>query len=549
MSQYRKCSTDKFLRPALEYAETIASGELKANRVIRRQCERFLHWLENDTYEFRVKEARRAVDFFQQLRHVRGPAAGEPFSLLPWQCFAIANIFGWYQDDKRLIKTAFISVARKNGKSTLGAGLALKLLVADSEPGPQVMCAATSREQARIVLSEASSMVASNPYLRRSCSVFRSEIRCPGNNGLFFAASADASRLWGYNLSGAVIDELHAHKDRSVWDSITTSMLSRERPLLVVISTAGEDQSRLFTTLREYTAESLDTDANPSFFGLDYYLDVDDIGEENWILANPSLGYTLSLDNLREIYAVLSKTPSGLITFKRYHLNLLIENANCWIPEDVWNRNTLAEPVDLAGRPCFVGLDVASSIDLAAIVAIVVAGDYNVVVPRVFTCEAALESDRGRLYREFVSAGLLTVAGKDTISQRSIVESLRKDFWDRFRVQKILFDPAYAFGIVEQLRERGIPEHALVEVPQSARVIDPILSLVEQQLYENKLKHHKNALLDYCLRNTVISVNNFGQRRLSKAKSTGPIDPIVAMVLAAAGLPQQKAGEVGIIWV
>jgi len=157
---------------------------------------RFIRWLETDRYEFRRSEVERALTFFRYLQHVRGRHAGHTFELAPWQLFVVANFFGWWHEKRRVTRRAFISVARKNGKSTLTSGLALKALFADGEAGPQVICVATSRDQARIVFTDAAMMTEQSPKLRGLGYVYRSELRCPGNRGRFWAAGADSARLW-----------------------------------------------------------------------------------------------------------------------------------------------------------------------------------------------------------------------------------------------------------------------------------------------------------------------------------------------------------------
>jgi len=512
---------------------------------------RFIRWLETDRYEFRRSEVERALTFFRYLQHVRGRHAGHTFELAPWQLFVVANLFGWWQEKRRVTRRAFISVARKNGKSTLTSGLALKALFADGEAGPQVICVATSRDQARIVFTEAAMMTEQSAKLRGLGYVYRSELRCPGNRGRFWAAGADSARLWGYSLSCAIVDELHAHKDRRLWDAVATSMVARDNPLLVAISTAGEDESRLFDEMRttaQLVAEgSEDLDA---FFGFDCYVpdDADFHDPAVWPAANPSLGVTIMPDDLATALAQ-ARTPSGEAAFRRYHLNQQILGSGQWIPIEIWRDSESEGEPDFTGKPCLVGVDLGSTRDLSAIVAIFPDGDNYWCKHWAFTSDyAANRGPRARLYSKFVAANELIVTPGDSIDEAMIRKQLA-DMVKQYKVTAIYYDRALATGLVQRLVSDGVPESLLVAHPMIAKAMDAPLRETEKLIYDRKIKHARSEVMEYCLANTVVETNQYGLRRLSKRKSEGPIDLVVALVLAAGNAQlQQTAEAIGIQW-
>lgn len=543
-NRYQTISIKTWRKVLEEYCNQVISGEVKVNHVIRKAVERYYSFF--NKYEFVEEKVVKAIKFFKELKHVRGEYANSSFTLLPWQLFLIANIFGWYKDGNRLIRKVFVSVARKNGKSSLAAGLALKLLLADNEVGPQVMCVATSREQARIVFQEAALMLQKSRVLNRLCEVFKTEIRCSGNNGVFWASSADCSSLWGYSLSGAIVDELHAHKTRGIWEATITSMVSRKKPLLVVISTSGQDEARLFSDLREYTEGVVNgVVEDDSFFGLDYYLESDNWKDSGlWQQANPSLGHTLRIDDLENIRKICSES-----VFRRYHLNQTIANEQAWIPLDVWRKGNISSPPEVTNRPCYVGVDLASTTDLSAVVLVFPFdnGEYYVDY-KAFTCRYAVtNSPRSKLYQRFVELGELEVAGEDVINENAISNFLL-DCYERYNILGVYFDPSMSSGIIQRLAENGIPESDLIAVPPKSNLLDPLIRETERHILSGNVKHLPSELFEYCVTNSVVTINHLGYRKLSKAKSTGPIDLAYALVLALGNTKNVIEDQIGVVW-
>ena len=545
----RKRSIPKWFSDVLRYADRVASDALPVSPQVAGVAKRFIRWYESKRYELRLAEVERASRLFGMMRHVRGPRANEPFILAPWQAFVVTNLFGWWADDRRVIRRAFISVARKNGKSTFAAGLTLKALLADGEAGPQVVCVATSRDQARIVFSEACAMM--RGPLSEFAYSYRSELRCPGNDGRMWAASADSARLWGYSLSCAIVDELHAFKDRRIWDAVLTSMVARSNPMLIAISTAGEDEAMLFDELRTAAEVANDSEDMDAFFGFDCYVpddaDVDD--PANWKLANPSLGVTVTLDDLAEVRAAC-RSPAAVAAFRRYHLNQTVSGAWHWVPLEVWRASDISALPDLSGKECVIGVDLASSRDLSAIVLAFPSDDDRVYVAhKAFTCSFAVErGNRARLYSRLASAGDLIVTEGDTIDEAAIRNEITEAV-QKYAVRAIYYDRALATGLVQRLVQDGVPESLLVAHPMTAAAVDPLLRETERLIYERKLQHLRSEVFEYCLMNAVVETNSYGLRRLSKRKSEGPIDLVTALVLAVGNQSTRtKAASVGILW-
>ena len=224
----------------------MTDGQVLTNRLVRLACQRHLEDLASGAargLRFDVQAAQHAIAFFGFLRHSKGEWAGQTFALAPWQAFVVGSLFGWQRaDGLRRFRTAYCAVPRKNGKSTLSAGIALYLLVADGEQGAEIYSAATTRDQARIVFEEAKRMVGSSPALRRRVQVLINNLNVEASASRFMPLSSDASSMDGLNVHGAIIDELHAHKTRHVVDVLETATGASRQPLLFEITTAGYDR-------------------------------------------------------------------------------------------------------------------------------------------------------------------------------------------------------------------------------------------------------------------------------------------------------------------
>ena len=247
--------------PVTAYARAVSEGQILTNRLVRLACERHLDDLSTATgrgLRFDRAAARHAIEFFGFLRHSKGEWAGQTFELAPWQAFVVGCLFGWQRaDGLRRFRTAYCAVPRKNGKSTLSAGIGLYLLVADGEHGAEIYSAATSRDQARIVFDEAKRMVGSSPALKRRVGILINNLHVAATTSRFMPLSSDASTMDGLNVHGAIIDELHAHRTRHVVDVLETATGARRQPLLFEITTAGYDRHSICFEHHDYSIKVL----------------------------------------------------------------------------------------------------------------------------------------------------------------------------------------------------------------------------------------------------------------------------------------------------
>ena len=329
---------------------------------------------------FDPDRVERVLRFFLMLRQLIGRHAGRRFVLLDWQVrYFIAPVFGIIsrRTGKRVIRTVWFEIPRKNGKSTLCSGLALYLLAADREAGAQVFTAAGDRGQAGIVFGPCRDMAAGSPELARALGkgIRRHYIEHPRTLSILRALSSDGARQHGLNVHAAIVDEVHVHKTPDLIDALETGTGSREQPLVVFITTADEGaDGSIYATKREYLEGIVaGTIVDPTFYGVVFGVDhtaegFDPFADATLIAANPGADVTVLMEYLRAKAAEARQSPSQLNRYLRLHLNVRTKQSIRWLPLDRWDAAAGVLDLDTAfkGRPTYGGLDLSSTTDFTA---------------------------------------------------------------------------------------------------------------------------------------------------------------------------------------
>ena len=487
-----------------------------------------------------AKRAKQAVAFIEQLRHVKGRWAGQPFKLLPWQCDdVILPLFGTLNPDgMRQHRTAYIEIPRKNGKSSLAAAIALYMLCADNEWGAEVYGAAYDREQASIVFDIAAQIVRHTPALTKHLEVIDSQKRIVyRRTGSFYrAVSRETLGAHGFNASAIIFDEIHTQKSRDLWDVLTTSTGAREQPLVFGITTAGFGGTSLCRELHDYSEKVLrGTIKDPTQFAYIRAADPDDdwTSEKVWRKANPSLGKTINIDYLRKECRRAKELPSYQNTFRRYHLNQWTQQEERWIDLRVWDACAPAAPAPLEGRACYGGLDLASNIDIAAFVLDFPpqnGGAHDLLAWFWIPEEGMRERiQRDRVpYDAWVRDGLVQVTPGNVIDHRAIrlkIEALK----EVFDIREIAFDRWGAVQISTELQDAGF---TMVQFGQGFASMSPASKEFQRLLLAKNLRHGGNTVLRWMADNVVIEQDPAGNIKPSRKHSTEKIDGIVAAIMA-----------------
>ncbi|OQC42291.1 MAG: Phage Terminase [Acidobacteria bacterium ADurb.Bin051] len=532
-----------------QYAEDVVAGTVPAGRLVRLAAERFLADLSHyGTARSRralwldEAAADRAVRFFPKLlRHHKGEWSGQPFELAPWQAFIIANLLGWKrQDGTRRFRKGLAEVPRKNGKTQLGAGLGLYLLTADGEPGAEIYAAATKRDQATILHDEATRMVRSSPALRARVGVFRQNLHVLQTHSKFEPLGADHNTLDGLNPSAVLVDELHAHKTRHLLDVLETAMGSRRQPLLFAITTAGHSRASVCWELHEYARQVLETAVDdPSFFAYVAAMEPGDDWtlEATWARANPNLGVSVKLDYLRRECEQAQRIIGKQNAFRRLHCNDWTEQRNRWLELEVWDR--CSAPVDLdtlAGRRCFLGLDLSTNRDVTALVAYFPPeeeGEPGEVLPFFFIPEAGIpERVRGDgvPFDTWSELGLVTATPGDAVDYswiRERIHRLREE--SMVDVVEIAYDPWGATQFAPELAAEGF---VMVPTRQGWQTMAPALRELERLLLLGRLAHGGHPVLRWMVSNVAVVEDSAGNVRPHKGASADRIDGVVALAMA-----------------
>ena len=333
---------------AKEYMRGVLDGSVPACSFVKQAVQRQLNDLrrwgpEGGDYYFDEKEASRPCWFIENLTHTKGELAGRAIHLEPWQCFLLTTLFGWKSKaGNRRFRSAYVEVGRGNGKSTLLSGIGLFCLCADHEPGAEVYSFATTREQAKIVFGDAQTMARGNRALQEAygLEVTAHALYVPATNSTFQAKSAEGSTLDGLNTHLAIIDELHAHKKRDVFDVVETSLGKRRNSLMVSITTAGVDRAGICYEQRTLVTKILSGSLqDESYFGIIYTLDPDDDWKSDEALAkaNPNWGVSVRPEVIRALQAKAIATPSAENNFKTKHLDVWCNADVGWMDMKAWD--------------------------------------------------------------------------------------------------------------------------------------------------------------------------------------------------------------------
>ena len=496
-------------------------------------------------YWFDEDAADRAENFFpDMLTHVKGVLAGKPFELLDWQKNIVRTLFGWKREDgTRRYRTLYCEVARKNGKSTFAAGLAVYLLMSDGEPGAEVYSAAASRDQASLVYSMARDMIRANPLLAKRVEIRDSvkRIRHPKSGSFYRAVSSDAATAHGYNSHAVVCDEVHALPGRDFYDVLQTSTGSRKQPLMISITTAGHDRTSICWELHRHSKAILsgtvkDDSFLPVIFGVEQ--DADWTDEEVWKQANPSLGVAVTIDYLREQAGRAKESPAFCNTFRRLHLSQWTEQDKLLIPMHNWDacRRSYSWD-DMKGQPCYAGLDLSSTQDATALALVFPDGEDSLkVLVKHWIPEEAVskraESDQAKI-RSFKAAGHLQTTPGNEIEVSFLADAILEVMQD-YGVISLGFDKWNSSGVIQCLTERGFANENMLKMPQTFGTYNEPLKRLLAMLGSGKFAHNGDTVLRWMASNVAGREDTSGNIRPDKGRSADKIDGIVAMLMGIA---------------
>ena len=533
------------------YAEAVVAGEIPSCRWVRFACQRQLSNLARfkgkaSPYRFNPKlrdregrafhPADNLCAFIERLPHVKGPLAGEPIKLEPWQVFILTTVFGWVKPDgKRRFRRSYIEVPRGNAKSTLSSAVALYMLAADGEGGAEVYSLATTRDQARIVFGDAQTMARRSKGFRSrfGVAVGAHNMHVLASGSKFEALSAEGSTLDGLNIHFGCVDELHAHKTRTVYDVVETGTGKRDNSLLWVITTAGSNRAGICYELRTFVNRLLEgLFEDDSQFGIIYGLDEADdwTSEDALIKANPNWGISVRPEVLLPLQAKAMQMPSAINNFKTKHLNEWVNADTAWMDMRAWD--ACADPSlsesDFLGEPCYVGLDLASKVDIAAKAKVFQRDGKFYVFLTYYLPESAVDEGRNSQYSGWARRGLLTVTPGNVTDFDQIEAELVADA-SRFQIVEVPFDPFQATQLSAHMLAEGLP---MVEMRPTVLNFSEPMKQLEALVLQRRLVHDGDPILAWMICNVVCHRDAKDNIYPRKEREEDKIDGVVALIMA-----------------
>ena len=531
------------MTPAHLYALDVKAGKIPANKWVRLACKRFLKDMKRDfAYRYDDTKAAKAVDFIQALPHVKGRWAGQKIKLEPWQLFIVCNIFGWVHKEtglRRFMK-ASLYVARKNGKSLLAAAIGLYMLVADNEPGAEVYSGATSEKQAWEVFGPAHKMAERTPEMQSyyGLEVNASNLNTPFDGSKFEPIIGNPGD--GPSPHCAIVDEFHEHKDSNQYDTMITGMGARQQPLMLVITTAGDNIAGPcfddMETVQKILEGVIEDDRH---FGIIYTIDLgtkkkpgdDWTSKEALQKANPNIGVSISEEFLlaRQKEAIENSRHQG--RFKTKHLNIWVSARDAFFNVQKWVEcGADIKMADYFGKPCIVTLDLASKRDIAALNFLFPQDDGTLVnFGRYYLPEAAVEKEENNHYRAWAADGFLVITDGDMIDLPRIQEDLI-EYGGQFDIEEIAYDPWQATQMVINLMEHGAT--CIEYKPTVNNFSDPMKHLCGM-IHAKTFKHDGNPAMTWMISNVVAKTdakdNVYPRKERQELKIDGPVALIMAV--------------------
>jgi len=494
------------------------------------------------TSHYDKKKADRAVTFIENLCHTKGKWAGTPFWLLPWQEQLIRDIFGIVKPDgNRQFRTAFVEICKKVGKSELAAAVALYLLYADNEPSAEVYGAAADRQQASIVFDVAKQMVEMSPALMKRSKLMGATKRIVNysNAGYYQVLSAEVGGKHGFSVSGLVFDEIHTQPNRQLYDVLTKgSSDARQNPLHFIITTAGNDRHSIAYELHTKAVDILEgRRVDPTFYPVVYGLKDDEDWEDeaNWYKVNPSLGYTVDIERLRDAYREAKQNPADEVTFKWLRCNMWVSSTVAWIPDAIYMRGN--EPIDmdaLAGRDCYAGLDLSSTGDITALVLIFPPRDEDekyVLLPYFWIPEETIPrrvKANSVPYDIWEKQGYI-MSTEGNVIHYDFIEKFIMDLSEKYHILEIAVDRWNATHVIQNLQDNGL---TMVPFGQGFASMSAPTKEFYRLLMEGKIIHGGHPVMRWMAGNVVVDTDPAGNIKVTKAKSKEKIDGIVAAIMA-----------------
>ncbi|RUS47556.1 terminase large subunit [Cohnella sp. AR92] len=535
--------------PILEYWDQIESGAVVVGDKVRRIYKKLAAdvYDKDSEYIYDAKRANHAIEFIENFcKHSKGKWGGRPIDLELWQKAFLAATFGFVHaiEGTRKYREVMLVVARKNGKSTIASGIGLYLQIADGEPGSEVYAVATKKDQAKLVWLEAKRMVKKSPVLLRRIKPLVSELVSEWNDSSFKPLGSDSDTLDGLNVHGAMMDEIHAWKDKNLYDVIVDGTSSREQPLIVMITTAGTVRESVYDMKYDEAEMLLNgiDDPNgykdPRFLPVIYELDnrLEWTDKVHWPKANPGLGTIKRVDQVETKVNKAKANPMLVKNLLTKDFNIRETSADAWLSfEDIDNQETYdMEEI----RDCYAvgGADLSATTDLScATLLLMKPGSSKKYVLQQYFLPAELLESRVREdkipYDLWSDRGLLTLCEGNKVNYSDVTNWFIQmvEEYD-MRPVWVGYDPWNSKYWVDEMISRGFQMEVVRQGPQT---LSQPMKEMGADLAAKEINYNNNPILKWCLTNTVEERDKNDNIRPIKGKNQRRrIDGAVSLLIA-----------------
>ena len=537
---------------AESYINDVVNGRTLACKWVELACERAISDLKRQRtaafpYRFDAERANKVCRFTENLPHVKGSKwAGDPIKLQPWQCFVLGSVFGWIgkRNGLRRFRTVYLEIPRKNAKSTLGSAVGLYMLCEDGEHGAEIYSAATTRDQARIIFADAQAMARATAELREHyrLTVNAHNLSVIETGSKFEALSAEGSTLDGLNTHCALVDELHAHKTRAVFDVLEGSTAARAQALLWLITSAGSDRAGICYEQRTYVTKILDrVIQDETYFGIIYTIDDGDSWQEedSWRKANPNYGVSIYPDDVRRLAQKAAQLPSAQNNFLTKRLNVWVSSNSAWM-----NMRALEKCIDpelnlddFAGETCVIGMDLATTKDVCALAIVFRKGDDYFAFGRYYIPEETIENSGNSQYSGWEKTGRL-IATPGASTDFAAIEADILALAQKVKPRIVSKDPYQSHFIGTRLTEAGLEVR---DVSKSNKLVySPATKALESLILDKKFHFDGDPVMLWMFSNVVCRTDARENVIPDKDRPENKIDVVDAIVMA---LVQLLPGE------
>lgn len=519
----------------IQYAEDVLSGKIVTGHYIKLAAERFFRLMYDERYEFREDKVEQVCEFISIIHHYTGKHAGKAFVLEAWQEWIVASMYGFYLKgtNERLVQSAYIEMARKQGKSAFASALCLYHLIADGEMNAEVYMAANSKDQAKVSFNMASNFSKMLDPGKEFLDPYRDTIKYERTLSFLKVLAADSSKLDGPNASMYLIDEYHAAKNSGVKDVLQSSQGMRENPMAVIITTAGFDRLGVCYQYREMCTEVVSgLKEDDTLFIAIYCLDKEDDWKDEavWVKSNPNLGVTVQTKYLKTQVRKAINTPSDEVGIKTKNLNIWCDAEKTWIKDDyILSASANVDIEECRGMDCFIGVDLSSTSDLTSFSVLIPTTENMIWKTYYFLPEAALTEKRFKeLYGEWARQGALCITPGNVVDYDFILNKIM-EIGQILNIVTIGYDSWNATQFVINCTEKGLP---MEPYSQSIGNFNKPTKELERLLLSGVAVIDNNIITRHCFRNVVMARDKNGNTKPSKQYEEKKIDGVIAMIEA-----------------